>query len=56
MNLVIETSKIISNVLEESIKKQEITIGELFDENYIPISGTNPQQYTTKFLIIILEP
>lgn len=38
--------------LESAIQKNEITVEDLFDDHYVEISGSNPQQVSTKFLKI----
>jgi methyl-accepting chemotaxis protein len=35
-------------IFEEGIKSGEISIDQLFDQNYAPIEGTNPIQYRTR--------
>jgi hypothetical protein len=37
-------------MFEDSIARNVITQDQLFDNNYVPIAGTNPQQYRTQFL------
>ena len=37
-------------LLASAVAGGEIGIADLFDERYEPIAGTNPQQYTTKFV------
>jgi methyl-accepting chemotaxis protein len=39
----------ISAALEEALQERRITIEQLFDEQYQPIAGTQPQQHATKF-------
>ena len=39
----------ISNVLEGALRERRITMDQLFDEQYQPIAGSQPQQHTTKF-------
>jgi len=34
---------------DRTVDKGRISLADLFDENYQPISGTNPQQFTTRF-------
>ncbi len=40
----------ISEAFEEAVRRGEIGMDDLFDENYAPIKGTNPQQYMTRFV------
>jgi len=39
----------VSRLFEEALDSGAITMADLFDENYVPVPGTNPQQYTTRF-------
>jgi methyl-accepting chemotaxis protein len=39
----------ISELLEGALRDGQISQSDLFDENYRPIGGTNPQQHTTRF-------
>jgi len=39
----------ISTLFEQAVEHGEIGLEELFDEAYLPVPGTNPQQYTTRF-------
>jgi methyl-accepting chemotaxis protein len=43
----------ISAAFEEVVAKGQITFDELFDNNYIPIAGSDPVQYRTRFLDIV---
>ena len=47
---VCEISAAISSRFEQALKDQEIHMNDLFDDNYIPISNTNPQQLHTRFV------
>ncbi|MCW0233986.1 MAG: methyl-accepting chemotaxis protein [Ferrovibrio sp.] len=40
----------ISDAFEESVRRGEIGMEDLFDENYVPIKGSNPQQYMTRYV------
>ena len=40
----------VSAAFEEAVSSKKITFEDLFDNNYIPIAGTNPVQYRTRFL------
>ncbi len=40
----------VSATFEEAVSSKKITFEDLFDNNYIPIEGTNPVQYRTRFL------
>jgi len=39
----------IAELLEGALRDGRISEADLFDENYRPIEGTNPQQHTTRF-------
>ncbi|WP_238139433.1 methyl-accepting chemotaxis protein [Roseateles aquatilis] len=39
----------IAALLERAVAEQRIDLASLFDEQYQPIKGTDPQQYTTRF-------
>jgi methyl-accepting chemotaxis protein len=49
---VLDTAARVSNVFEEALDSGAITMEELFDENYLPVPGTNPQQFTTRFVAL----
>ncbi|MBS0535272.1 MAG: PilZ domain-containing protein [Proteobacteria bacterium] len=51
----IETADRISGLFEESVRTGRIAIEDLFDNNYVPIPGTNPPQHRTKFLPLCEE-
>ncbi len=40
----------VSAAFEEAVSAGRITFEDLFDNNYTPIEGTNPPQYSTRFL------
>ncbi len=40
----------VAGLFEAALKRGEISRESLFDEDYQPIPGTNPQQHTTRFL------
>lgn len=40
----------ISRLLEDAVTERRISLDDLFDNTYVPIPDTNPQQYTTRFL------
>lgn len=40
----------ISALFEAALGRGEITMADLFDENYRPVPGTNPQQMLTRFV------
>jgi methyl-accepting chemotaxis protein len=40
----------ISKLLEDSLRTGTIAEAALFDEHYVPVPGTSPQQHTTRFI------
>ncbi len=50
IDLAIGSANKIARMFEDSIARNVITQDQLFDNNYVPIAGTNPQQYRTQFL------
>ncbi len=48
-NSASKTARVISTQFESAIETGKITATELFDHNYRPIEGTNPQKYSTQF-------
>ncbi len=49
----IEVAREVSTAFENAISTDKITFEALFDNNYIPIEGTNPIQYRTRFLDLL---
>ena len=45
-----ETAAAIERRFEAALAAGEITIEDLFDKTLVPISGTNPQQYMTRYI------
>jgi methyl-accepting chemotaxis protein len=39
----------VARLLESAIKEGRASIEDVFDRNYVPIPGTNPQKFTTRF-------
>jgi methyl-accepting chemotaxis protein len=50
IDLAIEAANRIARVFEDAIARNVIPQEQLFDNNYVPIPGTNSQQYRTRFL------
>jgi methyl-accepting chemotaxis protein len=44
------TAAKISAMFEDAINRGQISQADLFDNEYVPIEGTNPQQYRTRYL------
>lgn len=40
----------ISEGFEEAVRRGQLSLEDLFDETYVPIKGTNPQQYMTRYV------
>ena len=49
VDVAVSSAKRISAIFEEAVTSGRITEAELFDENYVAIPGTDPQQCMTKF-------
>jgi methyl-accepting chemotaxis protein len=45
-----EAGDAITRIFENAVAQGDITLDDLFDENYIKIEGTDPVQYRTRFL------
>ncbi|MBV5285906.1 MAG: methyl-accepting chemotaxis protein [Methyloversatilis discipulorum] len=48
-DIVADAARQIGACLEAAVKRGEIRMDDLFDENYQPIAGTKPTKYSTKF-------
>jgi methyl-accepting chemotaxis protein len=46
----LEAGVALTKIFEDAVASGAISIGDLFDENYVEIPGTNPLQHRTKFL------
>ena len=44
----IDHAQNLARIAEQAIDKGEITADELFDQNYVPVEGTNPQLYRNR--------
>jgi methyl-accepting chemotaxis protein len=49
IDAAVETAEQISHLFEEGIQSGRISVSDLFDEQYRPIAGSNPEQYMTRF-------
>jgi methyl-accepting chemotaxis protein len=59
IRVVVDTAKQISAAFEAAIERGEITLDQLFDENYREIPGTDPKQFLTDYVALtdlILPP
>ena len=43
------TSVEIASLIERAIAEGQIAMGDVFDQDYVPVPGSNPQQYVTRF-------
>jgi methyl-accepting chemotaxis protein len=50
INAAQEAGSQISKLLEDSLRTGTISLADLFDEQYRPVTHTNPQQHTTRFV------
>jgi methyl-accepting chemotaxis protein len=50
VNRALEAGDAISKQFNDAIELGAITAADLFDETYVPIEGSNPAQFRTKFL------
>lgn len=49
IKLAKERAGMVSALFEEALSRGEIGLADLFDENYVPVKGTDPQQVLTRF-------
>jgi methyl-accepting chemotaxis protein len=40
----------IMRAMEAAVAQRDLTVGDLFDTDYVPVAGTDPQQYETRSL------
>jgi len=50
VNRALEAGDAINKLFGEAVERGSITVADLFDEIYVPIEGSNPPQFRTKFL------
>ncbi|MBU6260177.1 MAG: chemotaxis protein [Burkholderiales bacterium] len=50
-----DAARRIAEALEAALARGAITLADLYDEQYVPIPGTNPPQHRTKFVAIADE-
>ncbi len=50
IDLCKKTAARASEVMAQALQAERLSFEDLFDFNYVPVSGTDPQQYTTQFL------
>lgn len=51
----VSTAMRICEAFEQAVTSGKLSREELFDNEYVPIEGTNPQQYRTRFLTALEE-
>jgi methyl-accepting chemotaxis protein len=49
----ITTADRISRLFEEAVTARKLSLDDLFDNNYLPIPGTDPLQHRTRFLDVV---
>ncbi|MBL8510881.1 MAG: chemotaxis protein [Betaproteobacteria bacterium] len=49
IDLMTDAAKLVVERFQSALAAGEITLADLFDENYVPIPGTSPQQHLTRF-------
>ncbi|HEX2117072.1 MAG TPA: methyl-accepting chemotaxis protein, partial [Alphaproteobacteria bacterium] len=52
IRVVQEAAARIAERFEQALAKGEVSLVDLFDEDYKPIAGTNPQQFMTRFVAL----
>ncbi len=52
VDIVVDAAQKVAQVFEAAIAAREVTLFDLFDETYVPIAGTDPQQVTTRFVVL----
>lgn len=45
----IENANLVAQIFENAIASGRVSVDDLFDEQYVPIAGTNPEQVMTRF-------
>jgi len=56
---VMATARKVSRAFEQAVARGEVTLDDLFDQHYQAVPGSDPQQYTTRYLTLadrILPP
>ena len=48
-NIALDVAKRVGELFERAIADGRISQAQLFDRNYVPINGTNPQKFRTEF-------
>ena len=47
---VMQTAKKISEAFEQAVARGELSLADLFDRAYQPVPGSDPQQFTTRYI------
>ncbi|MGY4505808.1 uncharacterized protein YoxC [Bradyrhizobium sp. GM24.11] len=50
VRMAIEGASAIGDAFEAAVLRSDMALNDLFDENYIPVVGSNPPQFTTRFV------
>lgn len=53
INAVKNTANLIGTAMEKAVKENKLGINDLFDQDYQPIAGTNPQQFMTRATTVL---
>ena len=49
VKLALEQANSVIALIEDAVEQKELREADLFDRNYVPVEGTNPQLYRTRF-------
>ena len=52
INLAIKAAGQVASAFEDAVARHAITLNDLFDNEYVPIPGTEPLQHRTRFLAL----
>jgi methyl-accepting chemotaxis protein len=52
IRIVQDTAGKVAQAFEDALARGEVSLADLFDEDYKPIAGTNPQQFMTRFVAL----
>lgn len=50
INAIVEAAQEISQLFEAAVDAGRISLKDLFDDHYKPVTGSNPQQHTTRYI------
>ena len=55
VHAAVETAQQVSAALEQAVRTGRISMADLFDETYVPVPGSDPQQVLTRFTALTDE-